>query len=54
MEDNQFLFKMLLQCIGLTKLLCAINHAMEDLQQRLLVLQNNMVYTVNHATEDLQ
>jgi len=35
-ENNEF---MLLQCVGLTKLLRVINHAMEDLQQRLLVLQ---------------
>ena len=33
-----FFTKILLQCIGLTKLFCAINHAMEDLQQALLVL----------------
>ena len=38
-ENNEFLLKMSLQCIGLTNLLRAINHATEDLQQRLLVLQ---------------
>ena len=53
-ENNEFLLKTSLQCVGLTKLLCAINHATEDLQQKLLVFQIWFVFWVNHAMEDLQ
>ena len=39
-KNNEFLFKKtLLKCVGLTKFLRAINHATEDLQKTLLILQ---------------